>query len=93
MPKEAELTEREDQAAFRQPGDLAVYVIPVRDTPNGMDGWTELREAEPIMLGRCLNDGVAGVMVRIDKNRLCHANRPNDVEIIESPVQEPMEVK
>ncbi len=78
--------ERAGQREFKQPGDLAVYTVPVRDTENGMDGWTEVREADPVQFVRAKEDFHEGFLfVRVDSSGLCHANRPDEIAIQEEP--------
>ena len=88
MPKPLGLTpeEKAQRKEFAQPGDLALYTVPVRDTPNGMDGWTEVAEADPVKYIRATEDGHAGFLfVRVDSDQQCHANHPDQVAIQEVP--------
>ena len=84
MPSAQQKAEKAAQDAYREEGDLAVYVVPVKDTPNGMDGWTEVPEADPVQFVRALEDGHTGfLLVRVDSSALCHANRPEEIVIQE----------
>lgn len=86
MPSAQQKAEKAAQDAFREEGDLAVYVVPVRDTPNGMDGWTEVPEADPVQFVRANEDGHEGfLLVRVSPDHLCHANRPEEISIQEVP--------
>ena len=78
--------EKAERAEFAQPGDLALYTVPVRDTPNGMDGWVQIPEADPVQFARAKEDGHEGFLfVRVSSERLCQVNRPDEVDLQEEP--------